>query len=120
MSELANQTSVFKDKTRMDITVIQKAKWQKVQQNLMITKVIDDIFASEVSTQHHHYRPSQMYVGTISNKERSFDIAGYSHYDYGGSKKNPSIPSAAGSILNVDKCCRRTFTGERYGCGFYG
>jgi hypothetical protein len=29
-----------------------------------------------------------MYVGTISNKERSFDIVfGYSHYDYGGSKK---------------------------------
>jgi hypothetical protein len=30
-----------------------------------------------------------MYVGTISNKERSFDIVfGYSHYDYGGSKKS--------------------------------
>jgi hypothetical protein len=87
MSELANQTSVFKDKTRMDITVIQSQMAESSTKSDMIT--IDDIFASEVSTQHHHYRPSQMYVGTISNKERSFDIVpGYSHYDYGGSKKS--------------------------------
>jgi hypothetical protein len=48
MSELANQTSVFKDKTRRYYGHPKSQMAESSTKSDMITKVIDDIFASEV------------------------------------------------------------------------